>query len=173
MKKKSAPPSHKKETFLGTLVKKDGELVLDIRAKNYFRHFLKEYGQDGMEVSVTLELKKPKRSVAQSNFYFLYLGLISLSCRHSVEDLHIWARGKFLSKGITEIFGDKVRKVNSTTKLSKLEFMEYMERIQDATGIPIPDPEPFGLGLTQSEYAKLKTEQIHRYKKLHANIQGI
>lgn len=137
-----------------------------ITAEKFYRHFLKTYAKVGMEGTLKIELKKPKRTVAQNNFYWVYLELIAMSSGHSAQDLHNWAKGKFLSKGITEVFGDKVRKVDSTTELGRNEFGEYMARIELATEIPIPDPEPFNVGLTYLEYQYIKQEQKEKYSSM-------
>jgi hypothetical protein len=74
----------------------------------------------------------------------------------NVDELHAWAKGKFLTQEITEVFGDKVRLTKSTTELSKSEFSEYIQNIEIETGIPAPDTTPFGLALTHEEYEKHK-----------------
>lgn len=171
--RKKSIPTHKKESFSIKIfeVEQDGQkvLVARVQAEKFYRHFMKTYAKVGMEGTLTLELKKPKRSVAQNNFYWVYMDLVSLSSGHTPQELHIWAKGKFLSKGITEIFGDKVRKVDSTTDLNRNEFGEFMARIELATGIPIPDPEPFNIGLTMDEYRRLKLDQQLKYEDMKAN----
>ena len=114
--------------------------------------------------------KKPLRSELLNSYYWLYLSLISLSSGHTDKELHIWAKGKFLTKGITEIFGDKTRIVDSTTKLNRAEFCEYICRIEDATNIESPFTEPFLKPLTHNEYAKLKAEQKAYYLRMKPRI---
>lgn len=166
--RKKSIPTHKSETFAIKIMQLGDILTARIEAENYYRHFLKTYGKIGQEGTIKITLKKPLRSQLQNNFYWAYLTLISLSCGHSPKELHKWASGKFLSKGITEIFGDKVRKVGSTTELTRNEFGEYMARIELATEIPIPDPEKFNIGLTHDEYRRVKEQQRRIYTELTA-----
>lgn len=167
--RKRSIPTHKSESFVIKIVPTNEGLVARIQAEKFYRHFINTHAKAGQEGTLKLELKKPLRSVSQNNFYWMYLGLISLSSGHTPKELHAWASGKFLSTGITEIFGDKVRKVNSTTELTIIEFAEYLARIELTTDIPLPDPEPFNLGLTNDEYYYIKMEQKSKYSRLIGN----
>ena len=169
--KQKSIPSFKSETFAIKIVTTENGLVARIQAEKFYRHFINTYAKEGMEGTLKLELRKPKRSVSQNNFYYVYLGLISLSSGHTVRELHNWAKGKFLTKGITEVFGDKVRRVESTTELNRSEFTEYLARIELQTGIPLPNPEPFNISLTWEEYKKIKEEQ--RVKYLNMTAKGL
>ncbi len=88
-----------------------------------------------------------------------------MSSGHSLREIKNWAKGKALSKGITEIFGDKVRIVKDTSELTVGEMMEFMARIECITGVPSPDPAPFKLPLSQSEWEELKAKQKRLYKR--------
>lgn len=164
MKKKKSSPSFKKIHLLGK-VSLDGEKYrIAMNAPNLLQHFLKTHAKVNDDVVLEVVLKRPKRSQSQNNFLFVYLDLISLSCGHTVEELHKWVNGKLLSKGITEVFGDKVRMVGSTSDLNISEFCELINRIYEETEIPIPDPAPFKLPLTYAEYGKLRLIQEEKYK---------
>ena len=166
--RKKSIPTHKSETFTIKIFEVDGVNIARIQAEQYYRHFMKTHAKPGQEGTLKIELKKPKRSIAQNNFYWVYLNLISISSGHNPRELHNWAKGKFLSKGITEVFGDKVRKTDSTTDLNRNEFGEYLARIELATEVPIPDPEPFNIGLTMDEYRTLKQQQKAKYEGIKA-----
>ena len=168
--RKKSTPTHKSESFAIKIIQTEKGLMAKISAEKYYRHFLNTYAKAGQDGVIKIELKKPKRSVSQNNFYWVYLDLISLSSGHSTDELHIWAKGKFLGKGITEVFGDKIRKVDSTTDLSRNEFAEYMARIELATEIPIPDPEPFNIALTYAEYRVIKEAQRIKYASMDARV---
>ena len=64
---------------------------------------------------------------------------IFVRLEHDIEGLHRLFSGKFLSEGIREILGEKVRKTKSTTSLSKSDFSEYIMNIEAETGIKAPD----------------------------------
>ena len=108
----------------------------------------------------------------QNSFFFVYLDLISLSCGHNVQDLHRWVNGKILGEGITEVFGDKVRQVGSTSNLNISEFCEMMNRLFEATEIPIPDPGPFLLPMSLDEYGALKINQEINYSNMKNRLTG-
>lgn len=162
---KKSIPSFKSETFLVTIVKEGEQLRIVVKADRYMRFWLKNNAKTGDEGSMRLELRRPKRTALQNAFYWLYLDLVSLSSGHTVKELHNWAKGAFLTTGITEVFGHKVRSVKSTTDLNRSEFVEYLSRIEEATGVPIPDTKPF-LGLTWDEYRKKKQIQRRNYQQI-------
>ncbi len=160
-------PDFKSETFLVDVIKDGDRPRLVVRADMYMRTWLKNNAKPGDEASMRIELRRPKRTLLQNAFYWVYIDLVSLSSGHTTDEIHTWAKGAFLSQGITEVFGHKVRKVKSTTDLNRSEFCEYMDRIEEATGVPIPDPEPF-LGLTWDEYREKKRVQRSNYQKIKA-----
>jgi hypothetical protein len=167
---KKSIPSYKSESFLVEIVRENDQPRLIVKADKYLRHWLKEHAKPGDVGTMKIELKKPKRTSLQNSFYWVYLDLVSLSSGHTPKELHNWAKGKFMTKGISEVFGDKVRQVKSTTDLNRSEFVEYLSRIEETTGVPIPDPEPFSIGITHKEYEQLKKEQRKNYKKIKAKI---
>lgn len=116
--------------------------------------------------------KRPKRSANQNSFFFVYLDLISLSCGHTVEELHRWVKDKILGKGITEVFGTEVRMVGETSDLNISEFCEMMNRVHEETDIPLPDPEPFNLPMTLDEYGELKINQSIKYSQMKNRLTG-
>lgn len=166
MKKKKVYPTNKSAHLLGKVARVEGKLKIALNGPQYLQHFLKTYTKVGDDVLMVVTAKRPKRSLAQNNFFFVYLDLISLSCGHSVEDLHRWVNSYILGQGITEVFGEKVRKVGSTSGLNISEFCEMMNRIFEETEVPIPDPTPFNLPLTYDEYGKLKLTQKAMYRKM-------
>ena len=145
--------------------------AVKLNAQPLYQHFLNETCKIGDIVTLNLTDKRPKRSALQNNYFFLYLSLISLSSGHSIKELECWVKGKFLSKGITEVFGEKTRIVKSHRELNISEFMELLEQIEEATGIPLPDTTPFLKPLTHEEYAKLKDKQRVIYERLVVKIK--
>lgn len=166
MKKKKVYPTNKSVHLLGKVVTNEGKPKVKLNGPQYLDHFLKMHTKIGDDVLMVVTAKRPKRSASQNNFFFVYLDLISLSCGHSVEDIHRWVNGYILGQGITEVFGQKVRMVGSTSGLNISEFCEMMNRIFEETEIPIPDPGPFNLPLTYDEFGKLRLDQREVYRKM-------
>lgn len=166
MQRTKSHPTYQSQTFAILFCATEQGLVARITAEKYYRHFISTHAKAGDVGTLTITLKKPKRSLLQNSFYWAYLELISLSSGNSPDDLHAWAKGKFLTTGISEIFGDKVRKVKSTTELNRSEFAEYIARIETITDIPIPNPEPFGIALTQAEYDVIKAKERENYRQM-------
>lgn len=90
------------------------------------------------EVFVEVYEGKIKRSEQQNNYYWMYLSLIADETGYTSEEIHEWAKGKFLTKQIKELFGDKVRTKLSTTRLTKGEFAEYIMKIENETSVLAP-----------------------------------
>lgn len=141
---------------------------IKISAPLLYQHFLDHTCSLGDYVSMAITNKKPKRTAQQNSYYHLYLSLISISSGSSVKALKKWAVGKFLSTGITEVFGEKVRMVKSSAELTVSEFIEFLARIEETTEIPLPDAEPFLKPLSHEEYAELKANEKRVYQKLVA-----
>lgn len=168
-KRKKSLPTHHKVNLAGKVItdpEHEGELKIGLLSPQMYRHFIKTYCKLGDDISMVIENKKPKRTESQNNFYHVYLDLISLSSGHTIKELKQWVKGKILSKGITEVFGEKVRITDSSAELNINEFCEMMNRIEELTGVPIPDPTPFNVPLTWDEHKKLKVIQKETYSKI-------
>lgn len=135
-------PKKTSQAFAGVIEKVDGKKKLKLNSPIHFQAQV-ELFDAGTKVTMWLDEHKLKRSDAQNRFYWLYLNLIEQETGNSAEDMHNLFRGLFLSKGITEMFGHKVRSVDSTTKLNKSEFTEYLFKIEEKTGVSIPDTSEF------------------------------
>lgn len=165
-KKEKSIPSYKKVKLAGKFVMKDGKLIKQYNSEAHLRHFINTYAKAGDYFSEELTCKRPKRSEAQNDYYHLYLSLIALSSGHTIKELKEWAVRKFLTTGISEVFGDKTRITNSSADLNIGEFEEFINRLADSVEIPLPDPAPFKFGLLLSEEGKLKREQKEKYSKM-------
>ncbi len=161
-------PTFQSQQFAGKVVidPETNKKRVQMHAPINYQAFLEIHCKVNDEVTLNISNKRPKRSLAQNNYLHLYLSLISLSSGHTVEELKAWAKGKFLTKGITEVFGQKTRIVKSTADLNIPEFIELLERIEVETGIPLPPTEPFLKPLSHSEYALLKDKQRQIYSRL-------
>lgn len=168
---KKTIPTYQSQNFAGVVVIEEDQRRVRMNAPQLYLHFLNTTCKLGDEVTMYITNKRPKRSLQLNNYYHLYLSLIALSSGHSEAELHAWAKGKFLTKGIREVFGHKTRVTNSTTNLNIGEFLEFLEELELSTGIPLPDSEPFSKPLTNKEFQKLKVKQQKFYKRLTAKIK--
>lgn len=159
-------PTYQSQIFSGTIIEKDGVRSFKMNADKLYRHFLLTICKVGDEVTMYMTNKRPKRSRSQNNYYWLYLSLIALSNGHTTKELNAWVKGRFLSQGITEIYGDKVRIVKSTKELKVGEFLELLKRIEDVTEVPLPDTTPFALPLSPKEYKELAATERETYSRL-------
>jgi hypothetical protein len=165
MKDKSIP-TYKSVKLAGKFVMVDGKLTKQYNSEAHLQHFINTYAKAGDDFSEELTCKRPKRSDALNNYYHLYLSLIALSSGHTMKELKEWAVGKFLTKGIKEVFGDKTRITDSSADLNMDEFGEFLNELEETTEIPLPDPKPFKMGLLLTEEGKLKREQKEKYSKM-------
>lgn len=116
----------------------DEDLVFNSpQHKKIWHAFLRQF--EGKKIEIQVNEKKSTRSQQQNSYYWLYLGVIAKETGHTTDDLHELFKGKFLSKGIKEIFGEKVRSKASTATLSVGRFVEYLMEIEELTGVPLPD----------------------------------
>ena len=122
---------------------KNNKLVF--KSPEHIKMFDRWVGQyNDQEIRLTIDEMKSKRSDEQNRYYWLYLGYVSEDTGFTTEELHEWAKGKFLTKQISYIsFNDNkpdpVRVRASTTKMTKGEFVEFLMKIENETGIPLPD----------------------------------
>lgn len=85
-----------------------------------------------------------KRSHSQNSFYWLYLGIIERDTGQNADDIHEWAKRKFLPPRFIQINGEEMRIPGTTTGLGKGDFTDFMDKISAAVEIPIPDVESAG-----------------------------
>lgn len=170
--KKKRIPAYETRAFAGKVLldPATGKKRISLDHPTYYDHEIQGFQLNAL-VTVKVTDKKPKRTDAQNRYMHLYFSLIAKSSGHSVNEIKAWAKGKHLSKGITEVFGDKVRKVTDTSKLTVLEMIEFIERVAEDTGVPAPDPAPFNLPLSQDEYDDLKAKQHRLYKRYKPRLK--
>ena len=166
MKKDKSIPTYKSVSLAGKFVMVNGKLTKQYNSEAHLQHFINTYAKAGDDFSEELTCKRPKRTDNQNSYYHLYLSLIALSSGHTIKELKEWAVGKFLTKGIKEVFGEKTRITDSSADLNIGEFEEFINELADSVEIPLPDPSPFKLGLLLDEYGKLKKEQVAKYSKM-------
>lgn len=120
----------------------DGDFLFNSAShKDKWLRFLTQF--EGKKVEVEVTEKKSTRSQQQNSYYWVYLNLIKEETGHSTDDLHELFKGKFLSKGIKEIFGEQVRSKVSTTGLSVGRFVEYLMEIEQLTEVPLPNTQDY------------------------------
>lgn len=105
--------------------------------RKLFDNYVAQFNDGAYRLEITDT--KSKRSDNQNAYYWMYLGLVSDETGFTPEEIHEWAKGKFLTKDIKELFGDKVRIKSTTTKLKVGEFVEYLMKISQEVGIELPD----------------------------------
>ena len=129
--------------FSGTIIEKDGLKEWLPNHPIYLRHEINKY-KSGDKVTCYYTNEKLKRTEAQNRYYWgAYLPMISAETGNDIDDLHILFKGKFLSKGVVEVLGHKVRQARSTTELTAGQFSEYISRIEELTGVLAPPTEDY------------------------------
>lgn len=124
----------------------DGNNTLIVQSKAYYKHQLNKF-KDDTKVTLEIHTRKVKRSEQQNRYYWgVYLPLIaSETGERDLDALHELFKGKFLTEGIVEVLGAKVRKKKSTTDLGVGEFCQYIMDIEAFTHIEAPPTENWDL----------------------------
>ena len=132
--------------FSATIEEVDGKKVLAISHRNWYDTQINKF-KVGEKVSLYVSSRRPKRSEAQNRYYFgVYLPLIAKETgEYNIERLHNLFKGMFLTTGIVDVLGQKVRMTKSTTELSKNDFSEYIMAIEAETGVQAPPTADYGL----------------------------
>jgi len=104
----------------------------------------KEFSLRNPKVKYKLSPLELKRTTLQNNFYRVFLMKIERETGNLADDVHEWAKRKFLEPRWIKIKEDEYKIPGSTTKLSKVDFGEYMDKISAETEISIPNPEEAG-----------------------------
>lgn len=136
------------DQFAGEIVREklSANNRLKINSPKFYQHQLNKM-KPGEQVSIYITNKKPKRTVNQNNYYWgVYLPLIaSQTGEADIDRLHAYFKGKFLTTGIVEVLGEKVRMTKSTSNLSVGQFNEYIVNIAVLTEIEPPPTENYGM----------------------------
>lgn len=143
------------QTFAAVIRIKPGDphvKGLVIKSPRWYQHQLQKF-KDGEDVTLEIHNRKPKRTEAQNRYYWgAYLPLIAEETgEKDLDRLHELFKGKFLTQGVVEVLGEKVRMKKSTAALSKVEFCEYIMAIQADTDVEAPPTESYGLDSLQGE----------------------
>lgn len=129
--------------FLAKITEKGLDLGSDHNRARFHDFCRKNVGK-----TVRIELPDPKRTLTQNAYYWVYLTVLEREFGNAADDLHDYFKHKFLPRDFVTIRGKKGKvtfeRIKSTTKLSKLEFGEYLDKIAEATGVPLPNPQEAG-----------------------------
>lgn len=85
-----------------------------------------------------------KRSRSQNNLYWVFLHAIAKETGNDADDIHEYAKRKFLPPRFITINGEEYKIPGTTTGLSKNDFSEYMDKVSAWSGVPIPNPADAG-----------------------------
>lgn len=94
---------------------------------------------------VAIKEKRPIRTLAQNNYYWLYMDGISKETGYTPEEMHEYCKSKFLDLHTLVVREQMILVAPSTTDLTIKEFMEYIKKIEIETGVPAPDTRLCGL----------------------------
>lgn len=148
-RKKVLSYTYRSKTFSGKIFSVNGKKEWKPESELWLKHELQKYNV-GDKVTMMLTNRKPKRTEAQNNYYWLYIHLVATETGNNADDLHSLFKGKFLGSQIVEVMGEKVRRTRSTTDLSVGEFIDYIIKIEAFTEIQAPPTESFGLAPLKS-----------------------
>ncbi len=96
--------------------------------------------EDHIGARVNIEEDKPGRSSSQNSYYWVYLHVIEAETGQNANDVHEWAKRRFLPARTIKVNGQELRIAGSTKELDKASFTEYLDKIAAEVGIPLPDP---------------------------------
>jgi len=135
------------QSFAGVIrVGEDGKKKLVVKSQRWYNHQIQKF-KVGEEVSLMLHNEKPKRTGRQNRYYWgVFLPLIAKETGEGdLDRLHELFKGKFLTEGVVEVLGEKVRMKKSSTDLSTGEFSEYIMNIEELTAVEAPPTENYDL----------------------------
>ena len=146
MKEKNPEKITQTQSFAAIIRKEQGHSKLIIKSQRWYEYQLDKF-KDGTEVTLVVHNRKPKRTVAQNNYYWgVFLPLVADETgEKDLDRLHELFKGKFLTEGIVEVLGEKVRMKKSTTELGVGEFCRFIMDIEGLTGVEAPPTENYGL----------------------------
>jgi hypothetical protein len=140
------------QTFAAVMQKRDDKIVPVVKSSRWFHHQMNKF-KEGEEVTLAVHNRRPKRTEQQNRYYWgVYLPLVSKETGEAdLDRLHELFKGKFLSSGVVEVLGEKVRMKKSTTELGVAEFCQYIMDIETLTQVAAPPTESYGLAPLRSD----------------------
>lgn len=147
------------QSFAGVIRKGPDGKRLIVKSQRWYQHQLNKF-KDGENVTLVIHNRKPKRTEQQNRFYWgAYLPKIAEETgEKDLDRLHELFKGKFLTEGVVEVLGEKVRMKKSTTALSVGDFSQYITDIENLTGVVPPPTENYDLALLR-ESDELSTQE--------------
>lgn len=136
------------EEYVSSGFVRDG--VLQLRNKRSFDRAMAQF-RNG-EVVVSIERRHAIRSQQQNRYWWgCVLRLLSEHTGYTVDELHEWAKAKFLPKALAFSDGngvvvDELVVGGSTRRLNRLQFGEFVETVRrfaaERLDVVVPDPSP-------------------------------
>jgi|GEM_PF-2524682 len=141
------------QSFSGKVITtKEGKKIV-LSSPSWYQYSVNKL-KDGESVTVQVHNKRTKRTDAQNRYYWgVYLPLVAKETGElNLDRLHELFKGMFLTEGIVEVLGQKVRMKKSTTELSKSGFNDFITAIEAETGIIAPPTENYDLDPLERNY---------------------
>lgn len=138
-------PTFESQTFLAEIEGNPGEHRIKVIASPYYRTFLNTKFKKGDKVTISITNKKPNRTLAQNNYYWVYVNLIAQETGEDADALHELFKKKFIGNRVVDIMGEQVEITGSTKTLKRLGFGEFIDKIAELTSILPPPIENYGL----------------------------
>lgn len=135
------------QTFGGTIRNRDdGTKELVVNSQRWYQHQLNKF-RENEPVTLVIHNRRAKRTEQQNKYYWgAYLPLIAEETgEKDLDRLHELFKGKFLTEGVVEVLGEKVRMKRSTTELGVGDFCQYILDIQNLTNVEPPPTENYDL----------------------------
>ena len=129
----------------------NGKKSLVVKSPRWYQFQINKF-KIGQEVSLVIHSRKAKRTEQQNRYYWgAYLPLIAEETgEKDLDRLHELFKGKFLTEGIVDVLGEKVRIKRSTTDMNVGEFCQYIMDIEALTRVKSPPTENYGLAPLQN-----------------------
>ena len=80
---------------------------------------------------VVIEAYSPKRSTQQNKRYWLLIEMVAKHTGHDKDEVHDFAKQKFLGTRTIEIAGERAQVAPSTRRLKVKEFKDYMDNVEN------------------------------------------
>lgn len=128
-----------KNVFGAEIVEKDGIRTLQYLHEQYYWTRVQKLPEG--KYTVTIDNNAPSRTRTQNNFLWgVVYPTICEETGNEIDDLHEWGKRKFLKPRTITVSGENIKIPGSTAKLSKSDFAGYIARLEEWSGVAIPNP---------------------------------